>query len=70
MLQRMSGYVLEPVVLPPPGIVMVWGYFTVATGPSTEPVLNIGVSVQPLPKSRGLGYVVQQQEDRYVRAGI
>jgi hypothetical protein len=50
MLQGMSGYVLEqPVVLPPPGRVMAWGYFVVATGPSTEPELNISVSVQPQP---------------------
>jgi len=50
MLQGMSGYVLEqPVVIPPPGRVMAWGYFVVATGPSTEPERNIDVSIQPQP---------------------
>jgi hypothetical protein len=63
----MSGYVLEqPVVLPPPDRVMAWGYFVVATGPSTEPELNIGVSVQPQPNGAPYRMVQLQPVGRLV----
>jgi hypothetical protein len=67
-LLNLAGYVLEqPVSLPPLGRVIAWGYFVVATGPSTEPELRIDVSVQPQPNGAPYRMVQLRPVGRLVR---